>query len=57
MQKRILNYRSFYNFTEYWTDASNPAHNQNISGNYYPVNSAMALKDNSLQFTVSNDRS
>ena len=57
MQKRILNYRSFYNFTEHWTDASNPLHNQNISGNYYPVNSAMALKDGSLQFTVSNDRS
>lgn len=57
MQKRILNYRSFYNFTEHWTDAVHPAHNQNISGNYYPVNSAMALKDSSRQFTVSNDRS
>ena len=57
MQKRILNYRSFYNFTEHWHDPDFPGHNQNISGNYYPIDSAISLKDHSLQFTVSNDRS
>jgi len=57
MQQRILNHRSFYNFTEHWTDGNHPLHNQNISGNYYPVTSAIALKDGgSRQFTVSNDR-
>jgi hypothetical protein len=57
MQKRVLNYRSFYNFTEQWADPTFPLHNQNISGNYYPVTSAISLKDGSRQFTLSNDRS
>ena len=59
MQKRILNYRSYYNFTEDWKDASgkHPQHNQNISSNWYPVNSAITLKEGNRQFTVLNDRS
>lgn len=47
MEKRILNYRSYYNFTEAWADDLHPNHNQNISGNYYPINSAVRLVDNS----------
>jgi len=39
MQKRILNYRSYYDVTEMYY-----AH-QNITANYYPVNSAISLKD------------
>jgi len=58
MQKRVLNYRSYYNFTADWADPNNhPEHNQNISGNYYPINSAITLKDGDRQFTVLNDRS
>jgi lysosomal alpha-mannosidase len=41
MQKRILNHREYYNFTEIWKDDLHPNHNQNISGNYYPINSAI----------------
>lgn len=43
MQKRVLNERAYYNYTEQWYDFKHPAHNQNISGNYYPVNSAVSL--------------
>lgn len=60
MQERILNYRTYYNFTDAWKDNNgHPGHNQNISGNYYPVNSAIAMKevDTDRQFTVLNDRS
>lgn len=58
MEKRILNYRSYYNFTEAWADDMHPLHNQNVSGNYYPVNSAVHLEDKgrNKQFTVMNDR-
>jgi len=58
MEKRVLNYRSYYNFTEAWVDDLHPTHNQNISGNYYPINSAILLKDEvaQKQFTVMNDR-
>jgi len=45
MEKRILNHRSFYNFTEKWDHPSIPGYNQNISSNYYPVNSAISIKD------------
>ena len=53
MQKRILNYRSYYNFTVVIDEM-----HQNITGNYYPINSAISLKEvGSLrQFTVMNDR-
>ena len=54
MQKRVLNYRSYYNITEKILSQTNV----NITSNYYPINSAIALKDSSqnLQFTVSNSR-
>lgn len=50
MQKRILNYRP----TWVWDVTAQP-----VSQNYYPINSAMSLKDPSShrQFTVMNDRS
>ena len=49
MQKRILNYRPTWNFTT----------NEPVSGNYYPINSAIAIVDTAkdLQLTVMNDRS
>lgn len=58
MQKRILNYREYYDFSE-WVDPNFPDHNQNISGNYYPIGSAMSMKEVSgeRQFTVNNDKS
>jgi hypothetical protein len=56
MQQRVLNYRDYYDFAQAWTDSNHPGHNQNITGNYYPVNSAMTLKDGERQFTVNNDR-
>lgn len=56
MQKRVLNYRNYYDFDQAWSDSHHSGHNQNITGNYYPVNSAMTLKDGERQFTVLNDR-
>ena len=55
MQERILNYRSYYNLTEGMYQF-NP---QNITANWYPVNSAIAIKDleSGMQLTVLNDRS
>ncbi len=49
MQKRVLNYRESYDFLSF----------EEISGNYYPINSAIAIVDEkqNLQFTVMNDRS
>lgn len=50
MQTRILDQRPDFKLS---------ATNQTISSNYYPVNSAMAIKDTQeqLQMTVMNDRS
>jgi hypothetical protein len=49
MQKRILNYRPSFNFSSF----------EQTSGNYYPINSALAIIDEkaNLQMTVLNDRS
>ena len=49
MQQRILNYRPSFNFSSF----------EQVSGNYYPVNSAIAIVDETkqLQMTVLNDRS
>lgn len=49
MQERRLNYRPTWN----WTGT------QNVSGNYYPVQTAIAIRDTkkSLQMTVMNSRS
>ena len=41
MQKRVLNYRPTWNFTE-----SLEISNENITGNYYPVNSAIVMMNN-----------
>lgn len=53
MQERILNYRPYYNFTVVIEDS-----HQNITANYYPINSAISLKEvgTSRTFTVMNDR-
>lgn len=49
MQERIFNKRPTWNFTTH----------ENISGNYYPINQAIAIVDQTtkVQFTVMNDRS
>jgi len=52
MQKRTLNFRSYYDINQE-NYAINP---QNITANFYPVNSAIAIRDGARQFTVSNDR-
>jgi len=53
MQKRILNHRDYYDVNTQYV-----AH-QNITANYYPINSAISIKDasQSIQFSVQNDRS
>mmetsp|Transcript_30441 Transcript_30441/g.29827 ORF Transcript_30441/g.29827 Transcript_30441/m.29827 type:complete len:161 (+) Transcript_30441:122-604(+) len=49
MQKRELDYRPTWDYSS----------NQKVSGNYYPVNSAIAIRDENTnaQMTVMNDRS
>lgn len=49
MQERMLNYRPSFNFFSF----------EQVSGNFYPINSAIAIVDKTanLQFTVLNDRS
>jgi len=47
MLERKLNYRPTWNYSG----------DQNISSNYYPVNSAIAMRDGDLQVTVLTDRS
>ena len=51
MQKRILNFRPTWNLTT--------VDNLNITANYYPVNSAIAIIDETtnMQMVVMNDRS
>jgi len=53
MQKRILNYRPTWNVSLNYQDQL-----ENITANYYPINSAISMKDvNSDRiFTVMNDR-
>jgi hypothetical protein len=56
MQKRILNYRPTWNFSESLADS-----NENITGNYYPINSGIFMNttevNNSRILFISNDRS
>lgn len=54
MQKRILNYRPTWNLSSYnYNDSL-----ENVTANYYPINSAIQLKDvnSDRVFTVMNDR-
>jgi|TARA_B110000285_G_C15050116_1_gene576489 hypothetical protein len=54
MQKRVLNYRATWNFNDSLADS-----NENITGNFYPVNSALTMMtvDNTRILSISNDRS
>ncbi len=54
MQKRILNYRPSWDIQANYNDS-----NENITANYYPINSAISIKDifSDRVFTVMNDRS
>ena len=52
MQKRILNYRPTWDLQANYNQS-----NENITANYYPVQSAISMKDGSRVFTVMNDRS
>jgi len=52
MQKRILNYRPTWDFQKNLNDS-----NQNVTGNYYPIQSALSMNDGDRVFTVTNDRS
>jgi hypothetical protein len=54
MQKRILNYRPTWNFSESLADS-----NENITSNFYPINAAITMMDvdNTKVFSISNDRS
>jgi len=49
MQKRVLNYRPTWDL--------DLTANQNITANYYPVGSAIAIRDDQWQMTVMNSRS
>ena len=55
MQKRILNYRPTWNIEENY---KNETHIENITANFYPVTSAISMKDinSDRVFTVMNDR-
>jgi len=55
MQERKLNYRPTWDFVHTNLNDSN----ENITGNYFPVQSALSMKDifSDLIFTVMNDRS
>jgi len=56
MQKRILNFRPTWDIQQDYNDRNT---NENITANYYPVNSAISIKDvnSGRVFTVMNDRS
>ena len=55
MQKRKLNYRPTWNFD---IELSEGDPNTNITANYYPITSAISMKDlaSDRVFTVMNDR-
>ena len=54
MQKRILNFRENWDLNYNYK-----IHNDNITANFYPINSAISMKDtsSSRKFTVMNERS
>jgi hypothetical protein len=55
MQKRILNYRPTWDIQLNYDDQNS---NENITANFYPINSAISMKDifSERVFTVMNDR-
>lgn len=54
MQKRILNYRPTWDIQGNYNDS-----HENVTANYYPINSAISMKDVNSEktFTVMNGRS
>jgi len=52
MQKRILNYRPTWDIQSNYNDSF-----ENITANFYPINSAISMQDGDRVFTVTNDRS
>ena len=54
MQKRILNYRPTWDIQGNYNDS-----NENVTANYYPINSAISMSDinSNRTFTVMNGRS
>ena len=52
MQKRVLNYRPTWDIQANYNQS-----NENITANYYPIQSAISMKDGPRVFTVMNDRS
>ena len=52
MQKRVLDYRPTWDLTY-----PDPYMKENVTANYYPVNSAIAVEDSKIRMTVLNDRS
>ena len=54
MQKRILNYRPTWDIQGNYNDS-----HENVTANYYPINSAISMKDvkSDRTFTVMNGRS
>jgi lysosomal alpha-mannosidase len=51
MQKRVLNYRPTWDLMKNYNDSF-----ENITANYYPINSAISMKEGSKKFTVMNSR-
>ena len=51
MQKRILNYRPTWNLQDDYNIKF-----ENVTANYFPINSAVSMRDGSRVFTVCNDR-
>jgi hypothetical protein len=52
MQKRILNYRPTWDIQANYNDSL-----ENVTANFYPINSAISMNDGDRVFTVTNDRS
>lgn len=52
MEKRILNYRPTWDIQANYNDSL-----ENITANFYPINSAISMQDGDRVFTVTNDRS
>ena len=52
MQKRILNYRPTWDINANYNESF-----ENITANYYPINSAISMEDGDRVFTVMNGRS